>query len=451
MVYEGKMVFSQFMEIVSWKSFQTCVDRYRGDWKVKSFYCREFFRVMVFAQITGRSSISEIVLCLNAVSHHLYHVGIRSPLTKSNLAHANNTRSWKILYDYAQVLIREATSLYRNEPLELDIDRCVYALDSTSISLCLSLFPWARFRKKKSSIKMHTLINLQGKIPDFILISKGRMSDVKAMDHITWEAGCWYVMDRAYLDFERLYMIHQSQSWFVTRSKKNAKYRRVYSRKVDKSKGLICDQMVRLTGTGVAKKYPELIRRIKYIDPETGKRLVFLTNNMSVSAETIAELYKNRWHVELFFKWIKQRLHIKSFYGRSDNAVWSQLWISVCVYLMIAILKKHWNLPQTLSEILHILSVTPFEKCLFLRCFSEKIHKFKLVLILNSCYYSTYNWTLVIPSCIIVNQVYPYFWKFTPIFWTKSLQNLYDFCMVFQQITSRSQSAIPPNLEPEPG
>jgi IS4 transposase len=209
---------------------------------------------------------------------------------------------------------------------------------------------------------MHTIINLQGKIPDFILISTGKMHDVNAMDHITWEAGCWYVMDRGYLDFDRLYLIHQSQSWFVTRSKKNTKYRRVYSRKVNKSKGLICDQKVRLTGSGGDKKYPELIRRIKYIDPETGKRLVFLTNNMTVSSETITKLYKNRWHVELFFKWIKQHLHVKSFYGRSDNAVRSQLWISVCVYLLIAILKKRLELPQTLNEILQILSVTPFEK-----------------------------------------------------------------------------------------
>jgi len=313
---------------------------------------------MVFAQLTGRESLSEIVLCLNAVSHHLYHAGIRSTLTKSNLALANNRRHWKIFYDYAQVLIRQATPLYRNDPSELDVDGCVYALDSTTIDLCLSLFPWAHFRKTKSAVKMHTIINLQGKIPDFILISTGKMHDVNAMDHITWEAGCWYVMDRGYLDFDRLYLIHQSQSWFVTRSKKNTKYRRVYSRKVDKSKGLVCDQKVRLAG----KKYPELIRRIKYIDPETGKRLVFLTNNMTVSSETITKLYKNRWHVELFFKWIKQHLHVKSFYGRSDNAVRSQLWISVCVYLLMAILKKRLELPQTLNEILQILSVTPFEK-----------------------------------------------------------------------------------------
>jgi len=374
-MYEGQMVFSQFMALVSRKSFQACVDRHRGDWKVLSFSCREFFRVMVFAQITGRESLSEIVLCLKAVSHHLYHVGIQSPLTKSNLAHANHQRPWKIFYDYAQVLIRQVTPLYRNDPSELDVDGCVYALDSTTIDLCLSLFPWAHFRKNKAAVKMHTIINLQGKIPDFILISTGKMHDVNAMDYITWEAGCWYVMDRGYLDFDRLYLIHQSQSWFVTRSKKNTQYQRVYSRNVDKSKGLVCDQKVRLTGTDMNKKYPELTRRIKYIDPETGKRFVFLTNNMTVSAETIAKLHKNRWHVELFFKWIKQHLHVKSFYGRSDNAVRSQLWISVCVYLLIALLKKRWKLPQTLNEILHILSVTPFEKMPISSVFFNKITK----------------------------------------------------------------------------
>lgn len=371
-MHEGQMIFSQFMELVPWRRFQTCVERHKGDWKVKSFYCREFFRVMVFAQITGRSSLSETVLCLKAVSHHLYHIGIRSKLTKSNLALANHSRSWKIFYDFAQILIKEVTPLYRDDSSELNIDACVYALDSTTIDLCLSLFPWAHFRKTKSAVKMHTMINLQGKIPDYILISTGKMHDVNAMDHITWEAGCWYVMDRGYLDFERLYLVHQSQSWFVTRSKRNTKFKRLYSKKVEKSKGLICDQKVRLTGQGADKSYPELIRRIKYIDAETGKRLVFLTNNMTVSAETIAQLYKNRWHVELFFKWIKQHLHVKTFYGRSDNAVRSQLWIAVCVYLLIATLKKRCELSQSLNEILQILSVTPFEKMPISSVFSEK-------------------------------------------------------------------------------
>jgi hypothetical protein len=264
-MYEGKFIFAQLMDIVPWRRFQTCVERYRGDWKVQSFYCSEFFRVMVFAQMTGRNSLSETVLCLKAVTNHLYHIGIHRPITKSNLALANHKRHWKIFYDFAQILIKEATQLYKNDVLELNIDACVYALDSTTIDLCLSLFPWAYFRRTKSAVKMHTMINLQGKIPDFILISTGKMHDVNAMDYITYETGCWYVMDRGYLDFERLYLLHQSQSWFVTRSKKNTKFKRVYSRPVDKSKGILCDQNVRLTGTGADKTYPELIRRIKSI------------------------------------------------------------------------------------------------------------------------------------------------------------------------------------------
>ena len=372
-MYEGKSVFAQLLEIIAWRRFQTCVDRHRGDWKIKSLRCHEFLRIMAFAQITGRQSLSETALCLKAVSHHLYHIGIRSKISKSNLAHANNHRSWKIFFDFAHILIKEATSLYKNDSLELDIDSCVYALDSTTVDLCLSLFPWAHFRRTKAAIKMHTMVNLQGKIPEFILVSTGKLHDVNAMDFITWEAGCWYVMDRGYLDFERLYLLHQSQSWFVTRSKKNTKYKRVYSRPVDKSQGILCDQKVRLTGQGADKAYPELIRRIKYIDGETGKRLVFLTNNMLVSAVTIAKLYKNRWHVELFFKWIKQHLHVKTFFGRGDNAVRSQLWIAVCVYLLIAILKKRLGLPQSLNEILQILSVTVFEKTPISSVFCEKI------------------------------------------------------------------------------
>ena len=361
-MYEGKMVFAQLMELMPWRRFQTCVDRYRGDRKIKSFYCHEFFRVMVFAQITGRNSLSELVLCLNAVSHHLYHIGVRSKISKSNLIHANNNRNWKIFYDFAQILIKEVTTLYKNEQVKLNIDASVYALDSTTIDLCLNLFPWAHFRKTKAAVKMHTMINLQGNIPDFIRISTGKMHDVLAMDLIDWQPGSWYVMDRGYLDFERLYHIHQCQAWFVTRSKKNTLYKRVYSKKVDKSKGILCDQKIRLTGTNARKDYPELIRRIKFIDCATGKRLVFLTNNMSVSAETISLVYKNRWRVELFFKWIKQHLHVKSFYGRSDNAVRSQIWIAMCAYLLIAKLKKRWVLSQTLNEILQILSVATFEK-----------------------------------------------------------------------------------------
>jgi len=350
------------MAMLPWRRFQTCVDRYHGDHKVQSFYCHEFFRVMVFAQITGRESLSSIVLCWNALAAQHYHLGIRCKITKSNLAHANNNRNWKIFFDFAHILIKETTKLYRNDAIKLDIDDGIYALDSTTIDLCLTLFPWAHFRRTKSAIKMHTKINLKGNIPDFILVSTGKMHDVNAMDHIEWDPGCWYVMDRGYLDFARLYHIHQCQAWFVTRSKKNTKFKRLYSKKVDKSKGILCDQKVRLTGTNAIKDDPELIRRIKLIDGETGKRLVFLTNNMQADAVTITQVYKNRWHVELFFKWIKQHLCIKRFFGRSDNAVRSQIWIAMCVYLLMLMMKKRLGLEHSAYEILQILSVATFIK-----------------------------------------------------------------------------------------
>jgi hypothetical protein len=273
-MYEGKMVFSQVMAMLPWWRFRTCVEWYHGDKKTTTLTTQEFFKIMAFAQITGRESLSSTALCLNALPSQCYHLGIQSKITKSNLAHANNKRNWKIFFDFAQILIRETTKLYRNDSIKLDVSEGVYAIDSTTIDLCLSLFPWACFRKTKSAIKMHTKINLKGKIPDFILISTGKMHDVNAMDHIDWEPGCWYVMDRGYLDFERLYHIYQCQAWFVTRSKKKTLNERVSSQKVDKSKGIVCDQKVRLTGTNALKDYPGLIRRIKFIDGETGKRLV---------------------------------------------------------------------------------------------------------------------------------------------------------------------------------
>lgn len=368
-MHQGKFIFPQVMAMLPWRRFQTCVERYQGDKKTTTLSTQEFFKIMAFAQITGLESLSSTVLCLNALSSQCYHFGIRSEITKSNLAHANNKRSWKIFFDFAQILIKETTKLYRNDPIKLDIDDGIYALDSTTIDLCLNLFPWAHFRKTKSAIKMHTMINLKGKIPDFILISAGKMHDVKAMDRIDWEPGSWYVMDRGYLDFERLYRIHQCQAWFVTRSKKNTQYKRIYSKKVDKSKGILCDQKVRLTGTNAIKDYPELIRRVKFIDGETGKRLVFLTNNMNVDAVTITQVYKNRWHVELFFKWIKQHLCVKRFFGRSDNAVRSQIWIAMCVYLLILKLKKRLELDYSAYEILQILSVSTFIKMPLLAMF----------------------------------------------------------------------------------
>jgi hypothetical protein len=356
------MVFSQVMSLIDWYRFQTCVQRYHGDTKTHALTTQEFFRIMVFAQLTGRESLRETVLCLNAVPSHLYHLGLPKRLIRSNIAHANHRRHWKIFYDFAMFLLAEARSFYQATPHDFNFDGCVYALDSTTIDLCLSMFPWADFRKTKSAVKMHTVINLQGKIPDFILVSTGKMSDVRVMDALDWEAGSWYAMDRGYLDFARLYRIHQCGAFFVTRSKKNTKYQRVYSNPVDKSTGVLCDQRVRLTGTNAERDYPEMIRRVRYIDKETGKSLTFLTNNMIVPPETVALLYKNRWHVELFFKWIKQHLRVKRFFGYSENAVKSQLWIAVCVYALIALLKAKCSLSQTYYEILQILSITVFEK-----------------------------------------------------------------------------------------
>jgi hypothetical protein len=361
-MHQGPMVFSQVMRLMPWRHFQACVDRYHGDVKTHALSTREFFNIMAFAQITGRESLSETVLCLNAVPTHLYHLGLPRRLVRSNVALANHRRSWKIFYDVARILIAEARTYYQTQPLDFNFDACVYALDSTTIDLCLTMFPWAHFRKTKSAVKMHTIINLQGKIPDFILISTGKTHDVQVMDVIAWEPGSWYAMDRGYLDFERLYRIHQWGAFFVTRSKTNTQYERVYSSPVDKSTGVLCDQRVRLTGTTATKDYPEMIRRIRYIDKETGKSLTFLTNNMLVPATTVALLYKNRWHVELFFKWIKQHLRVKRFFGQSENAVKSQLWIAVCVYALISILKAKFSLSQSYYEILQILSGTVFEK-----------------------------------------------------------------------------------------
>jgi hypothetical protein len=356
------MVFSQVMSLIDWYRFQTCVQRYHGDTKTHVLTTQEFFKIMAFAQITGRESLRETILCLQAVPNHLYHLGLPRRLVRSNVAHANHRRNWKIFFDFAKILIAEARTFYQTQPLDFNFDACVYALDSTTIDLCLSMFPWAHFRKTKSAVKMHTMINLQGKIPDFILISTGKTHDVQVMDVIEWEPGSWYAMDRGYLDFERLYHIHQCGAFFVTRSKTNTLYERVYSSPVDKSTGVLCDQRVKLTGTNATKDYPEMVRRVRYIDKETGKSLTFLTNNMLVPVATVALLYKNRWHVELFFKWMKQHLRVKRFFGQSENAVKSQLWIAVCVYVLISILKARFSLTQSYYEILQILSVTVFEK-----------------------------------------------------------------------------------------
>lgn len=358
----GQMVFTQVMNVMPLKTFHRCVDRYQGNFSVKHFNCLEQFRVMAFAQLTYRESLRDTVTCLRSQSSKLYRMGIQGNVSKSTLADANEVRDWRIYADFAKHLIGIARKLYQNEPLVVDIEQTVYALDSTTIDLCLSVFPWAHFRTTKAAVKLHTLIDLRGKIPTFIHISDGKLHDVNVLDVLPIEPGSIYVMDRGYVDFERLYRITRSLAFFVTRAKSTFSFERIYSHPVDKSTGLICDQTIKLTVPATAKKYPDKIRRVKYRDPETDKVLVFLTNNFDLPAKTIADLYKQRWQVELFFKWIKQNLRIKTFYGTSENAVKTQIWIAVSTYLMVAIIKKRLKIEASLYTILQILSVSVFER-----------------------------------------------------------------------------------------
>jgi hypothetical protein len=377
-MFSGQYVFVQMMNLVPWKRFQTCVDRYQGDYHVRQFRCTDYFRTMAFAQLTYRESLRDIVNCLRAVPEKRYHMGIRATISRNNLSNATQQRDWRIFADFAQILIEKAHELYQHDDYPVKLKAPVFALDSSTIDLCLSLFPWAPFRKTKAAIKLHTLLNLQGNIPDFILISDGKMHDVHVLDQMIFIAGAYYVMDRGYLDFERLYKLHQSKAFFVTRSKKNTQLTRRYSNKVDKSTGVQCDQIVVLTNLDSFVTYPEPLRRIRFYDAERDKRLVFLTNNMTLSAPIIAYLYKSRWRVELFFKWIKQHLRINVFYGISENAVKSQIWIGICVYLLVAILKKELNLPQSLYQILQILSLTQFEKTPVFQLLNENNYKNKI-------------------------------------------------------------------------
>jgi hypothetical protein len=374
-MYDGRIVFSQLMDFVPWRRFQTCVNRYRGDYKLKTYKCAEQFRVMAFAQLTYRHSLREVEACLRAVESKLYHMGIHSTISHSNLAHANNQRDWRIYADFAQILIHKAKQLYLDEDLGLDLDATVYALDATTIDLCLSLFPWAKFRKTKGAVKLHTLMNLQGSIPEFILISTGKMHDVNVLDYLLPLPGAYYVMDRGYLDFERLYTLHQAKAYFVTRARKRFQFYRRYSRGVDKSTGVQCDQTITLSSFYPAKKYPEALRRICFHDQQAEKRFVFLTNDFDLPAVTIAELYKSRWQIELFFKWIKQHLRIKAFYGTSQNAVKAQIWIAVSTYLLVAIVKKELRLELPLYTILQILSLIQFEKTSILQALSNSNYK----------------------------------------------------------------------------
>jgi len=358
----GRSIFSQLMDFLPLPQFQRCVQKYRGNYKLQSFSCLDQFLCMAFAQLTYRESLRDIETCLRVMKSKLYHMGIRGHIAKSTLADANENRDWRIYADFAQVLISKAKCLYANEEFGIDLDATVYALDSSTIDLCLSLFPWARFRKTKAAVKLHTLLNLRGNIPEFIHISDGKMHDVNILDILLPVIGAFYIMDRGYLDFSRLYTLNQAKAFFVTRAKNNFKFKRRYTHAIDKSTGLQCDQTIFLTGFYSSKDYPEPLRRIRYYDAEIAKRLVFLTNNFELPAIMIAELYKARWQVELFFKWIKQHLRIKAFYGTSENAVKTQIWIAVTIYVLVAIIKKELHLNQSLYSILQILSISLFEK-----------------------------------------------------------------------------------------
>jgi len=361
-VNSGKTLFAQLMDFLPWSTFTRIVTRYGGDHRVRTLSCAEQYRAMAFAQLTYRESLRDIEACLLAQASKLYAMGLRDPVRRSTLADANETRDWRIYADLAQRLITQARKLYATEDLGLDLDNAVYALDSTTIDLCLSVFPWAHFRTTKAAVKMHTLLDLRGNIPSFIHVSDGKMADVHALDLLIPEAGAIYVMDRGYVDFARLHAMPRAGAFFVTRTKSNMNAHRVYSAAKDRATGIICDQSIALDGHYTSHHYPEHLRRIRFRDAETGKTLVFLTNHVDLPALTIAALYKNRWQVELFFKWIKQHLRIKQFYGTSENAVKTQIWIAVSVYVLVAIVKKRLALDASLYTLLQIFSVTVFEK-----------------------------------------------------------------------------------------
>ena len=358
----GQTIFSQVIDFLPQNKFRRCVDRYNGNYRVRSFTCYDQLLCMAFAQLTYRESLRDIECCLRAMREKLYHIGIRGKVSRNTLAKANERRDWRIYSDFAQILIHEARRLYVDDDFGLELKETVYALDSSTIDLCLSVFPWARFRKTKGAVKLHTLLDLKGDIPTFIWITDGKVHDVNVLDHLIPEPGAIYVMDRAYLDFRRLYQLHQCSAIFVIRSKTNTGLRRLYSHKIDKSTGVRCDQTVVLTGYYSKKDYPEKLRRIKYYDADKGRSFVFLTNQFTLPPKIIAELYRYRWRVEIFFKWIKQHLRIKSFFGTSQNAVKTQIWIAVSTYVLVAIMKKQLKIDLTLYTILQILSITLFEK-----------------------------------------------------------------------------------------
>lgn len=370
-MHTGKLVFAQLMEHLPLTTFRRCVARYNGHHKIQSFSCLDQYLSMAFAQLTYRESLRDIEACLRAQSSKLYHLGIRSRVARNTLANANATRDWRIYCDFAQSLIAMARHLYVNESFGVELSETVYALDATTIDLCLSMFPWAPFRSTKAAIKLHTLLDLRGNIPSFIRISDGKYHEVNVLDELITEPGAFYIMDRGYIDFERLGRLSQAGSFFVTRAKSNQKVQRRYSHKVDKTTGLICDQTVVLTVFYSRQGFDSPLRRIKFKDPQSGKTLVFLTNNFALPALTITELYRCRWQVELFFKWIKQHLRIKAFFGTTENAVKTQIWIAVSVYVLIAIVKKRLGVSASLYEILQILSVTLFERTSLIQLLTE--------------------------------------------------------------------------------
>jgi hypothetical protein len=361
-MHQGRLVFAQLTEHLPLTTFRRCVARYRGEHKVKSFSCLDQFLCMAFAQLTYRESLRDIEACLRAQRTKMYHLGIRATVARNTLANANAVRDWRIYADFAQSLIGIARRLYAEEPFGVELNDTVYALDTTTIDLCLSVFPWAPFRTTKAAIKLHTLLDLRGNIPSFIHISDGKLHEVNILDQLLPEPGAFYIMDRGFLDFERLHRLHLAQSFFVTRGKSNLRVQRRYSHPVDRTTGLICDQTVMLTGFYSRQNFDTPLRRIRFKDPQTAKTLIFLTNNFTLPALTVTELYRCRWQVELFFKWIKQHLRIKSFFGTSENAVKTQIWIAVAVYILVAIVKKRLNITASLYEMLQILSLTMFEK-----------------------------------------------------------------------------------------
>jgi len=371
----GKTVFTQVMDFLPKKKFRLCVDRYKGNYRVRSFTCFDQFLCMAFAQLTYRESLRDIECCLRAFQQKLYHMGIRGKIAKSTLANANEKRDWRIYSDFAQILIHEARQLYVDDDFGLQLQETVYALDATIIDLCLSVFPWALFRKTKGAIKLHTLLDLRGNIPSFIAITHGKVHEVNILDQFIPEAGAIYIMDRGYLDFGRLYALHQCSAFFIVRTKANTRLRRLYSMPVNKSSGVRCDQIVVPTVFYTHKDYPEKLRRVKFFDADKGKRLTFITNQFTLPALTIADLYRCRWQVELFFKWIKQHLRIKAFYGISENAVKTQIWIAISVYVLVAIMKKRLKIDLSLYTILQILSVTLFEKIPISQAFAPVSYK----------------------------------------------------------------------------